>query len=182
MSRRTEAERSNEVFIEHYRGKYTDPYLPPLWMITELMTFGQLSKWLDATADLRLRSAVARDLGMPSRETFEGTIQALSYVRNICAHHGRLWNRRLVKRIPNIKRFRDDLVVEVRQTKSGPQHQPENLVHNVLAVLIRLLRYQSPDTSFPARLRELILTRGDGQRRAMGFPEDWLSRPTWRTL
>lgn len=175
-----EAERSNEVFVEHYRGKYTDPYLPPLWMISELMSFGQLSKWLDATADLRVRDAVARELGMPSRETFEGTIQALSYVRNICAHHGRLWNRRLVKRVPRIKKFREDLVVEVHQTKSGPQHQPANLVHNALVVLIRLLRHQSPDTTFAARLRELVLTRDDEQLRAMGFPEDWRSRPAWR--
>lgn len=175
-----EAERSNEVFVQHYRGKYTDPYLPPLWMITELMTFGQLSKWLDATADLGIRDAVARDLGMPSREMLEGTIQALSYVRNICAHHGRLWNRRLVKRVPLIKRFRADLVVEVQETKSGRQDQPANHVYNVLVVLIRLLRHQSADTTFPARLRELILTRSDDQRRSMGFPEDWLRRPVWQ--
>lgn len=31
---------SNEVFVDHYRAKYADPFMPPLWIVTELMTFG----------------------------------------------------------------------------------------------------------------------------------------------
>lgn len=167
---------SNEVFVEHYRQKYDDPYLPPLWMVTELMTFGELSRWFAATSDPKVKTAVAKDLGMPSREVFEGTLQLLSYIRNICAHHGRLWNRQTVKRLPYIKRFRDDLVI----ASDGDQHQPDNRVYNALVALVHLMRRQSADTTFPARLAELIRPRTADQQRAMGFPTNWQERPCWR--
>jgi abortive infection bacteriophage resistance protein len=169
-------EQSSEVFIEHYRRKYTSPYLPPLWQITELMTLGEISMWVKATKDNNMKDAVAKDLGLPNKETMEGTLQLLSYVRNICAHHGRLWNRRTVKRAPNIKSFRHDMDIEV----NGSQHQPRNSVYNVLVILAKTLRHQSPDTTFPDRVRSSVETRAAGQMRSMGFPEDWKQRPIWK--
>lgn len=168
-------ERSREVFINHYTNKYSNPYMPPLWAVTELMTLGELSKWISATADRRIGSAIAKDIGLPTRETLEGTVQALAFMRNICAHHGRLWNRRLVKRIPNVKRFKDDLSVNL----NGQQAQPDNRIYNVLVLLARLLVHQSPETTFPKRLKELIESRTLEQQYAMGFPDDWKGRPIW---
>lgn len=167
---------SSEVFIEHYRRKYTSPYLPPLWQVTELMTLGEISMWVKATKDNRMKDTVARDLGLPNKETLEGTLQLLSYVRNICAHHGRLWNRRTVKRAPNIRSFRLDMDIEI----NGQQHQPRNSIYNVLVVLARTLRHQSPDTTFPDRVSAMMATRQPAQMRAMGFPGDWKERPIWK--
>lgn len=167
---------SSEVFIDHYRRKYTEPFLPPLWQVTELMTLGEISMWLKATSDNSLKDAMAKELGLPSKETLESTLQLLSYVRNICAHHGRLWNRRTVKRAPNIKAFRSDMAVEI----NGKQHQPENTIYNVLVILAKALRHQSPDTSFPFRVRKLVETRDEWQKIAMGFPPDWKNKPIWR--
>ena len=169
------AGQSREVFITHYREKYTAPYMPPLWAVTELMTLGELSTWVSATANRRIGSAVAKDLGLPKRETLEGVIQAIAYVRNICAHHARLWNRRFVKRMPNIKRFRNDLAIDI----VGEQAQPQNYIYNVLVVLARLLVHQSPDTSFPNRVSDLVSSRNDDELTSMGFPSDWKSRPIW---
>lgn len=175
----TRARDSNEVFVEHYRRKYAEPFMPPLWMATELMTFGELSRWYALTKDLKVKSAVAKDLGLPSREVLEGTLQLIAYIRNICAHHGRLWNRQTVKRLPNIKRFRDDLVVVETRTEQGMQAQPANLIYNALVVLVHMLRRQSPDTSFAARVSKLAATRSADQLRSMGFPPDWANRPCW---
>ena len=167
---------SREVFVEHYKRKYTVPYMPPLWVATELMTFSELSKWVEATADVRIRAAVARDLGLPTEETLTGTLQLLSYVRNVCAHHGRLWNRKTVKRLPNIKRFRHSLE---RDGEVGDQQQLSNRMYNVLTVLVLLMRHQAPDTTFPQRLRDLIATRTTEQLSAMGLLPDWTTRPAW---
>jgi abortive infection bacteriophage resistance protein len=169
---------SREVFVEHYKRKYTDPYMPPLWVVTELMTFGELSKWVEATADVQIRGAVARDIGLPTQETLTGTLQLLSYVRNVCAHHGRLWNRRTVKRLPNIKRFGHSLEWDDEATDA--QRQLSNRMYNALTVLVLLMRHQASDTTFPDRLRELIATRSAEQRAAMGLPSDWTARPAWR--
>lgn len=171
------ADQSSEVFIKHYRDKYTTPYLPPLWQVTELMTLGEISMWVKATGDNRLKDRVARDLGLPNKETLEGTLQLLSYVRNICAHHGRLWNRKTVKKAPKIRAFHPDMDIEI----NGVQRQPRNSIYNVLVILCRTLRHQSPDTTFPSRLRSLVETRNEAQRRAMGFPPDWKARPIWRS-
>jgi abortive infection bacteriophage resistance protein len=168
-------EKASETFVDHYRSKYTDPYLPPLWAVTELMSLGELSMWYAATRDLKVRDAVARDLGLPTREICDGVLQAMAYVRNICAHHSRLWNRRLVKRMPRIKRLREDMVAE--QVKG--QNQPANLVYNVIAVLLHLLHRQCTDSTFGDRLRALVETITDEQRAAMGFPPDWRTRPAW---
>jgi len=170
-------ESSSEVFIEHYGKKYDDPFLPPLWMVTELMTLGELSRWFAATKDPKVKDAVAKDLGLPSRDVLDGTLQLLSYIRNICAHHGRLWNRHTVKRLPFIKRFKADLVVDT----NGNQNQPSNQIYNALVALIHLMRRQSDDTTFPTRVAQLVLTRSEQQQRAMGFPPDWQQRPCWHT-
>ena len=168
---------SSEVFVDHYRRKYTEPFLPPLWQVTELMSFGELSRWVGNTKDNDLKDELARDLGLPNKETLDGTLQLLSYIRNICAHHGRLWNRKTVKRPQSIKQFRVDLDID----RSGKQHQPRNSIYNVLVVLARTLRHQSPDTTFPQRVRTLVETRTTAQRISMGFPADWRDRPVWRS-
>lgn len=168
---------SSEVFIEHYRSKYTEPYMPPLWAVSELMTFGELSKWIESTDNLKIRSAVARDIGLPTQESLSGTLQLLSYIRNICAHHGRLWNRKTVKRLPNIKRFRASLVLE--ENAAVAQLQLSNRMYNVLAVLSMLMRHQSTDSTFPHRLSSLMETRSPEQQRTMGIPENWNQLPAW---
>lgn len=170
----TTSDHSSEVFIKHYKEKYTKPYIPPLWSVTELMTLGEISMWVKATRDNNLKDRVAKDLGLPSKETLESVLQLLSYVRNICAHHGRLWNRRTVKKAPNIRSFHLDMDI-------GPQSQPSNSIYNVLVILSRTLRQQSPDTTHPHRVRKLVETRSPSQQRAMGFPLDWKSRPIWQT-
>lgn len=169
------AKESSEVFVEHYRSKYTDPYMPPLWQVTELMTLGELSKWVKSSRDNRMKDELARDLGIPNKEVMESVLQLLSYIRNICAHHGRLWNRKTVKRAPNIRQFRADMDIQ----RTGRQHEPRNSIYNVLVVLGRTLQHQSPDTTFPQRVSGLVRTRSLTQRRAMGFPDDWQSRPLW---
>ena len=170
------AKASREVFIEHYKAKYTEPFLPPLWQVTELMTLGEISMWVKATKDNRIKDRVARDIGLPNKETLEGTLQLLAYVRNICAHHSRLWNRRTVKRAPNIRTFQADMEIDA----TSGQNQPNNTIYNVLVVLSQTLRHQSPDTTYPQRVAALIGSRSNVQQRAMGFPINWKSRPIWK--
>jgi abortive infection bacteriophage resistance protein len=35
---------SRETYIKHYRETYSAPALPPVWMVAEMMSFGQLSR------------------------------------------------------------------------------------------------------------------------------------------
>lgn len=83
-----------EVFIKHYINEYNTPPNPPAWMCFELLTIGELSrlyKGLRNNADKKLIA----DYFKLHHTVFESWLHALTYVRNICAHHSRLWNRDL---------------------------------------------------------------------------------------
>ena len=77
-----EIDRSRDTFIEHYKRKYDDPELPPVWMAAEVMSLGQLSKWLGNLKHRADRQAIAKPYGLG--ETVVVSIaHHLTYVRNI---------------------------------------------------------------------------------------------------
>lgn len=83
---------SREPFIVHFRDKYGDSHdLPPYWMLVNTMDFGQMLT-LYKGASVQIRNKLAKDLGLSAR-VLESWLVSLNTVRNICAHHGRLWNR-----------------------------------------------------------------------------------------
>lgn len=167
-------QKSKEVFVEHYRRKYTTPYLPALWSVCETMTIGQLSMWFSNTKDQDVRRLVANDVGVPTKEVLDSVLQVLSLVRNICAHHGRLWNRRFVKRLPAIRRLGADMILE------GPQNQPQNLIYNTLVVLLHMMRAQGGGSDFRAALINLLAVAKLERHAVMGFPADWQTRAIWQ--
>ena len=81
-----------EVFIKHYRNKYNHPENPPSWMSVEVMYFNHLSRictGLKKRADV---NDIASYFALPP-QTFCSWLHTMNYIRNICAHHARLWNR-----------------------------------------------------------------------------------------
>ena len=97
-SLKTEVSRADEVFIEHYKRTYDDPELPPIWATCEVMSFGQLSKWYQLLAPIQTRKAISSHFDCDEKQ-FEGLLQHFVYLRNTCAHHSRLWNRKFTKTI-----------------------------------------------------------------------------------
>ena len=83
-----------EVFITQYKEQYNFPINPPSWMCFELLTIGELShiyRGIKSNAD-RKRVADYFDL---HPTVFKSWMHTITYVRNICAHHSRLWNKDL---------------------------------------------------------------------------------------
>jgi len=94
--------RSTEQFATHHQQIYPELQLPPIWVMVELLSLGslvQLFKNLKARQD---RLHVARDFGL-DEAVFVSWLDQFVQVRNICAHHGRLWNRLLPRaaKVPN---------------------------------------------------------------------------------
>ena len=173
-SLKEEIDRSHEVFIKHYLGKYTDPPLPPLWVVCEVMSLGSLSKWyenLSARAD-RKRIADAYDLDETTLTSF---MHHLTTLRNLCAHHCRLWNRRftVTMKIP-----RNRPVQAVRAFHQGPD--AERRIFNSLTLLAHLMNVVAPGNDWLIRVRGLLESTPLVDTAAMGFPADWQSRPLWR--
>lgn len=175
-----ELHESNETFVAHYRNKYKDPYLPPIWAVVETMTLGGMSRWIASTSDNQIKREMAQALGMPTIEILEQVLHVLTPMRNICAHHARLWNRRFILLLPNIKRLHGQFSTETIETSSGEtQTQLNREIYNFLVVIQNLMLKINPSTSWGERLAEHIRLLSAEQQKAMGFPADWEKRQPW---
>lgn len=81
---------SKEQFSVHYRNSYTGP--PPLWISIEVWDFGMLS-WLIGGMEVADQKALGSIYGLRRRELLPSWLRAINHIRNVCAHHSRLWNR-----------------------------------------------------------------------------------------
>lgn len=71
----------------------------PIWVAVEVLSFGKIAWMIESLASSSLREELA-DFFNYSRATLPRVLHSLSALRNSCAHHGQLWNRRLVTQCP----------------------------------------------------------------------------------
>lgn len=86
-----ELDNSKEDFITHFKKAYIESY-PPAWMITEIISFGNLSHIYMNLKSQSLRKKIAKHFGLPA-PIFDSWLINLTILRNICCHHARMWNR-----------------------------------------------------------------------------------------
>lgn len=143
----SEIGRSHDTFIEHYNRSYGDPPLPPVWMTSEVMSFGLLSKWISLLASRGDRQAIARPLGLNER-VLTSFLHHLATVRNICAHHGRLWNRRLT--VTTI------LPTSPPQLSGAINTAADRQIYNTLTIMMHVMRLIAPQSDWADRVCELL--------------------------
>jgi len=80
--------------LTHYVSSYGTPQTPPSWLSIELLTLGNLRYLYSALPNKKktYRKQIAQQLGLQD-PVLESWLASYVRVRNICAHHGRLWNR-----------------------------------------------------------------------------------------
>lgn len=166
-----ETARSKDTFILHYKAKYSGPTRPPVWMASELMSFGLLSRWyalLDGRPD---RQSVAAPFAI-DETVFVPAVQHISNIRNTCAHHGRLWNRRLKATLKLPKKNPPELANALNRTANDK-------LYNTLAFLKYLLDKCEPANGWGQRLINHMGTLTPGRETDMGFPANWTDWQLW---
>lgn len=89
--------RKDELFVQHH--KKCKGGIFPVWAATELMSFGQVSKFFKNMVR-EDRNKMSREFySISSREYIESWIQCAVVARNIAAHGGRFYNRFLSPKI-----------------------------------------------------------------------------------
>jgi len=171
---RGEAKRSRELFIDHYKATYQEFPDLPIWIATEVMSFGALSRMLQAMAKSDQKRIASRYRLQPL--TLASCVHHLVYVRNLCAHHSRLWDR--------VWAIKPDL-------PAGKIWSPPLLPENTqlfasLLLQSTLLRQMPAERNFARdwrqRVQELIETQSPSCPEAhhkMGLPEKWHQHPLW---
>ena len=87
---------SRDPRARHYRQTYSSPALPPIWTMKEFLTFGAAS-YIFQRLEGRLRTKIAAQFGINSDQVFTNWLECLVDLRNICAHHDRVFNRSFQK-------------------------------------------------------------------------------------
>ena len=94
-------------------------------------------------------------------------MNALTYTRNICAHHSRLWNRWFVNEPKDIPIYNEKMI------KRKPFYQHACVIKN-------LLKKISPETHWVRELYVLISENKHFPIWQMGFIENWENDPFWK--
>lgn len=155
----------SETFISHYYKKYGEPDLPPIWMTGEVISFGVLSRLYSSLADKHIQDEIASSFGIHST-VFRQWLQSLAYLRNLCAHHSRLWNR-VFSVPPKILKKHKPLI-------SAPDR-----FYAFAVVLNELLKAIQGKSAWGCRLRMLLTGYPEINPMAMGFSSDWASNSFW---
>jgi abortive infection bacteriophage resistance protein len=163
---------SHEIFIKHYLRQYDDPYQkPPIWMTVELLSIGDLSRWYKNLKSPKDRQRIA-DFFKIDESLLVTAIHHFSVIRNICAHHARLWNRELVvplkipKKIPELSKAR---------FSTG---KTAFRLHNSLVILAYLLKNIAPANNWIFSIKK-TLTECPLPLAAMGFEHGWENFWPW---
>ena len=85
--------RSKEDFVKHYRNKHGDDL--PIWVAVEVWDFGAMSQ-LFSMMKVPDQQKISQKYGISDFKVFSSWLRSLNYLRNLVAHHSRLWNRNII--------------------------------------------------------------------------------------
>lgn len=162
-----EKQRASEDFIKHIKDKYGIDDLP-LWALVEILSFGLISKFFKLMQlDEQLKLLEFFKMQKIKVGVFENWLETLAYIRNICAHHSRLWNKNLVKK------FKLDSKYDFLN-----QSVPTNKIFFALSVLAEILK----DSSIKEGFKALLVKYPSIPKESMGIPQCWEALTPWSNL
>ena len=163
--------RSKEEFVQRFRRKYTSESHLPLWMVAEVMTFGQLFTFF-SFLHYEEKKQLSQDFNLYP-PVFQSWLHTLLFTRNACAHHARLWNRILPIR-PKLPHYRH------HPNWHFPVTIDNQRVFSVLTILKYLLAYIAPQAGWNEKMLVLLSEYDNIPLEQMGFPEKWWESPLWQ--
>lgn len=148
---------SKAPFVRNFKENYEGGNLP-IYALVEVFSFGTLSKFYKNMHN-KDKKAIAKTFGV-GYTYFESWLESISYVRNICAHYGRIYNAKLSKT--------PILYKEYTQVGIG-----NNRIYGVLLCLKHLLKDDDHWNLFVDKIELLFDKYPCVQISTMGFPENW---------
>lgn len=129
-----------------------------LYALVEVFSFGTLSKFYKNMKNAD-KKAVAKSFGI-GYTYLESWLESISYVRNICAHYGRLYNAKLSKTPILYKEY----------TQAGIGN---NRIFGVLLCMKQILKNDKHWNLYVDQIELLIDKYEKVDVKTMGFPDDW---------
>ena len=141
--------RSKEEFVRHNKAKYGLPLA--VWVACEVWDFGTLSTLYNGMQEDE-QDAISRQYGVNNGRIFASWLRSLNYLRNICAHHSRLWNRNIVDqpKLPPAKELPWAAAFEANEHARAR-------CFLLLKIACHMLRVINPHSTWPERLKAHLL-------------------------
>ncbi len=153
----SEINRSKEPFIKHFKKKYSEE-LPPIWASVELMTLGQVSNWFSIIKLRQDRQLIAKYYALDEK-VLASFLHHLTIIRNICAHHSVLWNKKLTLEFVIPKEMQDKFNVSEKRK-----------LFNSFVMVEHLMDKISGDNHWRERLESLV-DKYNIDRNTLGYGE-----------
>lgn len=162
--------RSKEDFVKHYREKHGGDL--PVWVAVEVLDFGAVSQ-LIGMMTVPDQQRIAGKYGV-HWQVLRTWFRSLNYLRNLAAHHSRLWNRNVIDQ-PKLPAKGSVAWCDEFADKADLIAKPFLL----LAITRHLLQALYPQSTWPERVAR-HLGEFPGQRSGrqlsvadMGAPAGW---------
>lgn len=149
---------SKAPFVRNFRDNYIDGELP-IYALVEIFSFGTLSKFYKNMKNTD-KKVVAKTFGV-GYSYLESWIESISYVRNICAHYGRLYNEKLSK-------------TPILYKEYATQGIGNNRIFGVLTCMKHLLKEDLHWNIFLDQIEILFDKYENIDKATMGFSENWM--------
>ena len=161
---------SKEDYIENFRRNYVENY-PPAWMITEVLSFGNLNYIYSNIANNRLMKRISDYFGLKP-QVFTSWLTVLANLRNMCCHHARVWNR-------------DFMLNPAEPRKTSNAWIDTSLIDKKrifyrLCIIRYFLSFVSPGNNFNEKIANLLARFPSVDIAAMGFCKDWQKDTLWK--
>jgi abortive infection bacteriophage resistance protein len=166
-----ELDRTKEIFIESHYDKYGTENRPPAYKTLEVLSFGCLSKlYSNLKNDIPAKDRIAKEFNLPNHNFLRSWLQSFNTVRNIIAHHSRLWNRNI--HFPPKSLHKTDFnFIEIPEDKHSLYH--------CLSCILFVLNKVSEGHTVKEKIIELIDETPIINTSEMGFPENWREQSLW---
>lgn len=157
---------NKEVFVKHHYEMYDGKF--PIWVLVELLTLGTLSR-LFKNLTLEVRKEICRNNYGKINDKYIGNwLQGCTILRNICAHRGRLFNRKL----PFALRLgKDDK--QIFETRGISTNKANKQLFAYIIVIKKMIADKNVWETFMLRLINLEKKYPFVRLDFYGFPNDW---------
>lgn len=152
----TEIRNSKEEYIKKYYSRYDSPEYPPSWMMFEALSFWSVSHIFSILKSSN-KKVIAKNFNL-NKETLTSWLRTLTYLRNVCAHHSRLWNKHLT--------FTPSEIDNLTNWKS-------NTFFGYLHILSHFMKTINPESEWINKLESLINESSFINKEDMWFPNDF---------
>lgn len=160
--------KKQENFIRHYFDKYSHPKLPAVWMLGEILPLGTWSMIFANLINRDHQKVICKHFNI-NHLVMGSWLHSLTYLRNLCAHHSKLWNRSFTLKPLIANNYHEQLKNNSRFSAQA-------------AILKIFLDIISPHSRWGERLYELSKEHPNISPKHMGFAEHWYDDPFWRVV